>query len=206
MFKFGCNPWHTSFMVIIYCRVISAICATVEGSSWIVRKIVKKIASRALPMTFPIKYINRRQPPSMITKLKLSSASLACEQSWSGDRLLCHTQIPVPTGGYIWPGHVARISESMTLPGHLKKLQTLESLLLPRQSLPPCSGAGLLHSRYLVCSPPSQTWEHNVHSVHFDQSPSTENIERDHDPVKNSWLLHKSNPHGTTCSVRSQFW
>ena len=59
-------------------------------------------------------------------------------------------------------------------PGHSKKLQALESLLLPWQSLPPYSGAGLLHSRNLVCSPPLQTWEHNVHSVQSDQSPSTE--------------------------------
>ncbi len=65
----------------------------------------------------------------------------------------------------------------MALPGHLKKLQALESLLLPGQSLPPCSGAGLLHSRNLVCSPPSQTLEHSVHSVHSDQPPSTEKME-----------------------------
>ena len=75
---------------------------------------------------------------------------------------------------------------TIALPGHLKKLQVLESLLLPVQSLPPCRGAGLLHSRYLVCSPPSQTLEHNVHSVHSDHSPSTEKMERYSDTIKKS--------------------
>lgn len=72
----------------------------------------------------------------------------------------------------------------IVLPGHAKRLQGLVSRLSPEQSLPPCCGAGLLHSRDRVCSPPLQTFEHSVHSVHVDQFPSTE---KEHPRIKSEW-------------------
>lgn len=52
-------------------------------------------------------------------------------------------------------------------------LHGLNSIAGPVQFLPPCKGIGLLHSRYRVCSPPPQTSEHPVQSVHMDHAPST---------------------------------
>lgn len=61
------------------------------------------------------------------------------------------------------------------IPGHAWMLHLESCEESPGQGRPPFEGAGLVHSRVRVCSPPPQEAEHPIQACHVPQFPSTIN-------------------------------